>query len=86
MTDYRDMLYSYQESIDLLKGRIDELSEQISSKKSSESGEVLSKLIDRRYKLYQEVWELQACMRLICEYIEAVEEREEYNRFEEVGA
>ena len=86
MTDYRDMLDSYQESIDLLKGRINELSEQIGSKKSGKDTEALGKLVDRRYKLYQEVWELQACMRLICEYIEAVEEREGCKRFEDVGA
>ena len=76
MNEYRRMAQSYEESIGLLKGRIDELSAQIGGHRD-DSGEVLAKLTDRRYKLYQEVWELQASLRMIREYIDAVEEREE---------
>jgi len=75
MSDYREMVKSYEESIGLLKGRIDELTVQIGRHKAG-GGETLNKLIKRRYKLYQEIWELQACLRMIWEYIDAVEERE----------
>ena len=76
MDDYKDMLESYKESVCLLKGRIDELNTLICGYEPGGDGDVLGKLAKRRYKLYQEIWELQACMRMIREYIEAVEERE----------
>ena len=75
MNEYQKMAESYEESIELIKGRIDELSAQINGHRI-DGGEALTKLVDRRYKLYQEVWELQASLRMIREYIEAVEARE----------
>ena len=76
MGDYQQMLESYKDSIDLLKGRIDELHTLICNYHPGSCGDTLGKLIERRYKLYQEVWELQSAMRMIREYIDAVDERE----------
>ena len=73
MNEFREMARSYEHSIDLLKGRIDEISLQIGGLRAD--GEALGKLVDRRYKLYQEIWELQGSLRSILEYIDAVERR-----------
>jgi len=74
MKEYKEMIHTYHESISLLKSRIDELNEKIRTHKG-DSQEALGSLVDRRYKLYQEVWELQGDIRMMGEYIEAVEER-----------
>jgi len=83
MNDYRKMLESYKESARLLQKRIDELTALICRYQPGIDGETLGKLAERRYKLYQEVWELQASMRMIREYVDAVGERKEHN---DIGA
>ena len=75
MTTYKQMAKSYQESINGIQGRIEELNVQINSNQAG-GGEELNRLVERRYRCYQQVWELQEDLRSIREYIEAVEERE----------
>jgi prefoldin subunit 5 len=74
--DYRQMIATYHQSIALLTSRIHELNEQIRTRKT-EPGETIGLLVDRRYKLYQETWEMQSSIRMMQDYIDAVESREQ---------
>jgi chaperonin cofactor prefoldin len=69
------MVHEYRQSVSLLQSRIDELNAQIRTHKGETVEVPLNSLADRRYKLYQEIWELQAGIRAMMEYIEAVEGR-----------
>jgi uncharacterized coiled-coil DUF342 family protein len=74
MTGYKEMICAYRDSITLLQSRIDQLNEKIREYRGG-AGEALGSMVDRRYKLYQEIWELQGDVRMMMEYVEAVEGR-----------
>jgi len=78
MKDYKEMIRTYRDSVTLLQSRIEQLNAQFRAHKE-EGGEALGSLVDRRYKLYQETWELQGDIRMMMEYVEAVEGRDMQN-------
>ena len=82
MTEYKEMINAYRTSIGQLQSRIEELNTQIRMHEGGSGEESRGALVDRRYRLYQEIWELQGDIRMISEYIEATEARE----YKSIGA
>jgi len=72
LTEYKNMLKQYQHSLELLQIRIAELSEKIREGHAESENIIMS---ERRYRLYQEMWEIQGDMRQIDEYVQLVSAR-----------
>ena len=69
---YKNMLQQYQASLELLQKRIAELTSNIREGHADSENILMS---ERRYRLYQEMWEIQGDMRQISEYIQSVSGR-----------
>ena len=70
--EYKNMLQQYQNSLELLQIRIAELTGKIREGHAERENILMS---ERRYRLYQEMWEIQGDMRQINEYIQSVSGR-----------
>ena len=69
MQEYLELIAEYRCSIKILQERIDIISAEIQRRSAdSDPPESLSK---RRYLLYCEIWEMQAAIRELEEYVEA---------------
>lgn len=71
MTDITTTIAEYSASMALVRRRIDELNQRISSASIHEEGDSRKILETRRYMLYSELWEMEGAMDALQEYLDA---------------